>query len=139
MCKTYYVDPQTGRDTNDGLTPEKPLATLFAVNRLALAPGDTVLLKHGQSIAIANLPSGTTYSVTESGSSGYRTEASGDTGVIPANAQATAAFTNSKSKVPPTGDDNSKRIGLVIMGISAAGILALLLINKGLLKNKKRV
>ena len=25
MCKTYYVDPQTGRDTNDGLTPEKPL------------------------------------------------------------------------------------------------------------------
>ena len=47
MCKTYYVDPQTGRDTNDGLTPEKPLATLFAVNRLALAPGDTVLLKGG--------------------------------------------------------------------------------------------
>ena len=47
MCKTYYVDPQTGRDTNDGLTPEKPLATLFAVNRLALAPGDTVLLKRG--------------------------------------------------------------------------------------------
>ena len=47
MCKTYYVDQQTGRDTNDGLTPEKPLATLFAVNRLALAPGDTVLLKCG--------------------------------------------------------------------------------------------
>ena len=47
MCKTYYVDPQTGRDTNDGLTPGKPLATLFAVNRLALAPGDTVLLKCG--------------------------------------------------------------------------------------------
>lgn len=38
MCKTYYVDPQTGRDTNDGLTPEKPLATLFAVNRLTLTP-----------------------------------------------------------------------------------------------------
>ena len=47
MCKTYYVDPQTGRDTNDGLTPEKPLATLFAVNRLTLTPGDTVLLKCG--------------------------------------------------------------------------------------------
>ena len=25
LCKTYYVDPQTGRDTNYGLTPEKPL------------------------------------------------------------------------------------------------------------------
>ena len=47
MCKTYYVDPQTGRDTNDGLTPEKPLATLFAANRLTLTPGDTVLLKRG--------------------------------------------------------------------------------------------
>lgn len=23
LCKTYYVNPQTGRDTNDGLTPEK--------------------------------------------------------------------------------------------------------------------
>ncbi len=102
-----------------------------------LQSGDTVLLKHGQSIAIANLPSGTIYSVTESGNSGYRTEASGDTGVIPANAQATAAFTNSKSKVPPTGDDNSKLIGLLIMGISAAGIPALLLINKSL--RKKRV
>ena len=44
LCKTYYVNPQIGSDTNDGLTPEKPLATLFAVNRLALAPGDTVLL-----------------------------------------------------------------------------------------------
>ena len=28
LCKTYYVDPQTGRDTNDGLTPEKPLAKI---------------------------------------------------------------------------------------------------------------
>ena len=47
LCKTYYVNPQMGSDTNDGLTPEKPLATLFAVNRLALAPSDTVLLKRG--------------------------------------------------------------------------------------------
>ena len=37
LCKTYYVNPQIGSDTNDGLTPEKPLATLFAVNRLVLA------------------------------------------------------------------------------------------------------
>ena len=28
MCKTYYVDPQTGRDTNDGLTPEKLCAII---------------------------------------------------------------------------------------------------------------
>ena len=45
MCKTYYVDPQTGRDTNDGLTPEKPLATLFDVKKLNLAAGKTELQK----------------------------------------------------------------------------------------------
>ena len=47
LCKTYYVDPQTGSDANDGLTQASPLATLFAVNRLALSPGDAVLLKRG--------------------------------------------------------------------------------------------
>ena len=53
LCKTYYVNPQIGSDTNDGLTPEKPLATLFAVNRLALAPCDTVLLKSSSCICAA--------------------------------------------------------------------------------------
>ena len=47
MCKTYYVDPLTGKDENDGLHEERAFATLFAVNRLALAPGDTVLLRRG--------------------------------------------------------------------------------------------
>lgn len=47
MCKTYYVDPLTGRDENDGLHEDRAFATLFAVNRLALAPGDTVLLRRG--------------------------------------------------------------------------------------------
>ena len=51
LCKTYYVNPQIGSDTNDGLTPEKPLATLFAVNRLVLAPCDTVLLKRSSADA----------------------------------------------------------------------------------------
>ena len=47
LCKTYYVDPLTGRDENDGLHEDRAFATLFAVNRLALAPGDTVLLRRG--------------------------------------------------------------------------------------------
>ena len=45
MCKTYYVNPLTGKDENDGLHEDRAFATLFAVNRLALAPGDTVLPK----------------------------------------------------------------------------------------------
>ena len=47
MCKTYYVNPLTGKDENDGLHEDRAFATLFAVNRLALAPGDTVLLRRG--------------------------------------------------------------------------------------------
>lgn len=47
MCKTYYVNPRIGNDANDGLHEDRALASLFAVNRLALAPGDTVLLMRG--------------------------------------------------------------------------------------------
>ena len=47
MCKTYYVNPLIGNDDNDGLHEDRPFATLFAVNRLALAPGDSVLLMRG--------------------------------------------------------------------------------------------
>lgn len=42
--RTYYVNPETGRDTNDGLSMEFPFASLFLVNRLDLNPGDKVLL-----------------------------------------------------------------------------------------------
>ena len=101
--------------------------------------GGTVLLHHGESITIAGLPSGAAYSVTESGNSGYRTYASGDTGLIPANAEATAAFTNSRRKVPPTGDDNQRLVGLIVMGVAGAGILALLLADRAARKKRDRL
>ena len=41
------MNPLTGNDENDGLHEDHAFATLFAVNRLALAPGDTVLLRRG--------------------------------------------------------------------------------------------
>ena len=41
------MNPLTGNDENDGLHEDRAFATLFAVNRLALAPGDTVLLRRG--------------------------------------------------------------------------------------------
>ena len=35
MCKTYYVNPLTGKDENDGLHEDRAFATLFAeVSRL---------------------------------------------------------------------------------------------------------
>ena len=44
--RIYYVSSRTGNDENDG-SRKAPFATLFAVNRLKLEPGDQVLLERG--------------------------------------------------------------------------------------------
>ena len=85
--------------------------------------GDTVQLKHSESITISGLPAGTTYAVTESGNNGYRVYASGDKGTIAANATSTAAFTNAKSSVPQTGDDSNLLLWLSMAGISGLGMV----------------
>lgn len=54
-------------------------------------------LKNGDTISIANLPYGVTYTVTETAADGYTTTKTGDTGTISAATQ-TAAFTNDKNK-----------------------------------------
>ncbi len=102
-----------------------------------ITSGNTVLLRHGQYITIVNLPAGTTYSVTESGNTGYRVYTSGDTGAIAANGTSTAAFTNSKSKVPATGDDNAILKGALIMMVSLLGAGALIYVDRRI-ANKRR-
>lgn len=47
LCTTYYVSSRTGNDANDGKSREHAFATLSAVNRLTLRPGDNVLLEAG--------------------------------------------------------------------------------------------
>ena len=44
---TYYVDSQSGSDSNAGTSESKAFKTLDKVNGLNLEPGDTVLLKKG--------------------------------------------------------------------------------------------
>ena len=56
----------------------------------------TFLLKHGDTISIANLPYGVTYAVTETAADGYKTTRTGDDGTISAAAQ-TVAFENNKN------------------------------------------
>lgn len=85
--------------------------------------GDTIQLKHGESITISGLPAGTTYAVTERGNNGYKVYSSGDKGTIAANATSTAAFTNAKSSVPQTGDDSNLLLWLSMAGISGVGLL----------------
>lgn len=62
----------------------------------------TFLLKHGETISIANLPYGVTYTVTETAADGYTTTETGDTGKVSA-ADQTAAFTNDKTGTPDMG------------------------------------
>ena len=51
LCTTYYVSSRTGNDANDGKSMEHAFATLSAVNRLTLRPGDNVLLEAGSVFA----------------------------------------------------------------------------------------
>ena len=62
----------------------------------------TFLLKHGETISIANLPYGVSYTVTETAADGYTTTKSGDTGSVNAKNQ-TAAFENSRNGEVDTG------------------------------------
>lgn len=61
--KTYYVS-QNGDDSNDGLSPERPIKTYGHIQDLPLEDGDTVLLKRGDLFRISqrlNLISGVNY------------------------------------------------------------------------------
>lgn len=63
---------------------------------------ETFRLKHGDTINIANLPYGVTYTVTEKAVDGYTTTKTGDTGTVKAVDQK-AEFTNSKTGEVDTG------------------------------------
>jgi len=103
-----------------------------------ISSGGTIQLKHGDSITIAGLPAGTRYSVTESGHAGYRPYASGDTGVIVQDQTSTAAFTNTRSSVPMTGDTSDLGLWLGIMGASFSGMLATVLLGRRRRRSSER-
>jgi len=44
---TYYVSSSQGDDNNDGLSPEKPLKSIFGIRKSYKASGDAVLFKRG--------------------------------------------------------------------------------------------
>lgn len=43
----YYVDSQTGKDSNTGLSPETAWVSLKKINSMVFKPGDRILLKAG--------------------------------------------------------------------------------------------
>lgn len=69
---------------------------------IKIGKAETFRLKHGDTISIANLPYGVTYTVTETAVDGYTTAKTGDTGTVNA-ADQKAEFTNSKTGEVDTG------------------------------------
>lgn len=102
----------------------------------SIANGGSLKLRHGERVTI-KLPAGTSYTVRESDNAGYRVSSTGSKGVIAANATARAAFTNTKSSVPKTGDSNELLIGIAMMCLSLCGMLILLIAN-GLIRRVRR-
>lgn len=49
MGNIYYVDAINGMDSNDGLSPDRAWKTIEKVNSAKLNPGDSVLLRRGES------------------------------------------------------------------------------------------
>ncbi len=81
--------------------------------------GQSITLKHKEYIVIEDIVVSTPYKVIEKEANkyGYITTSTGASGTIGKNGE-TAAFVNSKSSVPKTGDDNTgsiARIALMIL------------------------
>lgn len=90
--KKNYADSYA---VSGGSNPSNP-------SSIEIGKETTFLLKHGETISIANLPYGVTYTVTETAADGYTTKKTGDSGSINA-AEQTAAFTNEKKGTVDTG------------------------------------
>ena len=89
-----------------------------------ISSGGTILLKHGESVTIEGIPTGTEYKITESDNANYRVYTTGTVGVIVKDETVVAAFTNNRSNVPSTGEDNSRLTGLLMMLFSGLGMAA---------------
>lgn len=66
--------------------------------------GDQIRLAHGQSILIAGLPAGTTYTVTEEELQDYTAMVTGNSGTIQEDMITTAAFVNTEKHTQPIVD-----------------------------------
>ncbi len=76
----------------------------------------TFHLKHGETLSIANLPYGVSYTVTETEAEGYSTTKEGDSGSITAATQ-TAAFTNDRTTTVDTGITTDSLPYVLLLGI----------------------
>lgn len=95
-----------------------------------LKSGDTITLKHNESIIIDTIPVGTEYTVTEkeANTDGYTTTITGGTGNIRRTVQCVASFDNTKRTTVNTGDNYVLYISAAICFM--AFLFALLLVDR---------
>ena len=98
-------------------------------NAIKIGEETTFLLKHGETIHIANLPYGVSYTVTETAATGYTTSATGATGTINA-AEQLAAFTNNKTGEIDMGVTTENLPYVLLIGFVVLAGAALLLKRK---------
>lgn len=118
------VDGRTYRDfytVTGGSNDENPTT-------IKIGEETKFLLKNGDTIHIANLPYGVSYTVTETAADGYTTTKTGDTGTIGA-ADQTAAFTNTKKGDVDTGVVLNNMPYILVLAVLAAGV-AVFIIRK---------
>src|ERR1700742_3029980 len=48
---TYYIDSATGSDSNKGTSAATPLASIAALEKIKLQPGDSVLFARGETFS----------------------------------------------------------------------------------------
>lgn len=89
----------------------------------------TFMLKHGDTLSIANLPYNVTYTVTETADADYETTKIGDRGTIGAATQ-TAAFTNNKNGSIDTGVTTENLPYVLLIGFVVLAGAALLIKRK---------
>lgn len=89
----------------------------------------TFMLKHGDTLSIANLPYNVTYTVTETADADYETTKNGDRGTIGAATQ-TAAFTNNKNGSIDTGVTTENLPYVLLIGFVVLAGAALLIKRK---------
>ena len=82
-----------------------------------------VYLHHGQQAVLKGLPKNATYTVEETAAAGYTTTKTGDTGTI-VNDDVTAAFTNNREGVIPTGVATAIAGGAGIVAVAVIGSIA---------------
>lgn len=99
---------------------------------IKIGEATTFHLKHDETISIANLPYGVSYTVEEADASadGYITTKTGDTGTIN-SADQTAAFTNNKDTTVDTGITTDSMPYIVLLGMVALAGVAMLIKRHG--------